>query len=113
LALFLRNAITNAIEASVQLHHDQRPVVVTWGTDDRDHWLAVLDEGSGPSADLPALAEIGASTKDGHPGMGLAIASQVATSLGGALELAGQRQGGCVCRLTWPRGEGRDERTHS
>jgi signal transduction histidine kinase len=104
LSLFLRNAITNAVEATIELHGEARPIVVSWGTDDREHWLAVVDEGPGPPGGLDVFAEMGASTKDGHPGLGLTIASQVAVSLGGTLALEVQERGGTVCRLTWARG---------
>jgi signal transduction histidine kinase len=102
-ALFVRNAISNAVEATLELHDEPRPIVVAWGTDDRDHWIAVLDDGPGVSAAVEQLSEIGASTKDGHPGLGLTIAKQVSTSLGGDLALLPQARGGCVCRLNWPR----------
>lgn len=104
LSLFLRNAIANAVEATIELHGEARPLVVSWGTDDREHWLAVVDEGPGPPGGLDVFAEMGASTKDGHPGLGLTIASQVAVSLGGVLALEAQERGGSVCRLTWVRG---------
>ena len=103
IALFLRNAISNAVEATLELHGRQRPVVVAWGTDDQMHWIAVLDEGGGPAGSQEMLAKTGASTKDGHPGMGLTIATQVATSLEGDLTLSPQERGGAVCRLAWPR----------
>jgi signal transduction histidine kinase len=106
IALFVRNAVANAIEATRSLHGDPRPVIVTWGTDDRDHWLAVLDDGPGVARIQAELEEIGTSTKDGHPGMGLAIASQVATSLQGRLVLRTQERGGAICRLDWPTGQG-------
>jgi signal transduction histidine kinase len=105
LALFLRNAIANAIEATLELHGNQRPVVVTWGTDDREHWITVVDDGPGPPGRLEVFAEMGVSTKDGHPGLGLTIATQVAVSLGGHLTLEPEQRGGSVCRLTWPRRE--------
>jgi signal transduction histidine kinase len=103
LSLFLRNAIANAIEATLELHGQPRAVVVTWGSDDREHWLAVLDDGPGPPGSLETFRVTGASTKDGHPGMGLTIADQVASTLGGQLSLSPQERGGAVCRLAWPR----------
>lgn len=104
--LFVRNAVSNAVEATLELHGEPRPVVVAWGTDDRDHWIAIIDDGPGVTVTLEELSEVGVSTKEGHPGLGLTIAKQVATSLGGELALAAQPRGGCTCRLSWPRGDG-------
>ena len=99
--LVVRNAVVNAAEAS---RTTGTGVLVNWGISDRDHWVTVLDEGSGLPPEVPQLFEIGATTKDGHIGMGLATAQTAARSLGGSIELSNRDARGARFVFRWPRG---------
>jgi signal transduction histidine kinase len=76
--------------------------MLSYGSEHGGYYIAVLDTGPGvPSGvDLPAS---GASTKDGHFGLGLETARTAIESLGGRLSLEANRQGGATAILRWPR----------
>ena len=73
--------------------------------------IVVRDRGPGiPEAELEAVlrpfyrVESSRSRETGGAGLGLAIASQLATALGGELRLANRDGGGLAAHLTLPRG---------
>ena len=99
--LIFANAIRNAIEASENVSAPE-PVVVNWGETDRDYWLAVLDRGSGLPTGIDKVFEIGTTTKRGHLGMGLALASQAALTLNGRISLAPRDPSGTRFEFRWP-----------
>jgi signal transduction histidine kinase len=97
----LANALKNAIEATKDAG-STAAVVVTWESTDRDVWLAVLDRGIGPPLGREQLFEVGSSTKPGHLGLGLALAKQGLTSLGGSVELNRSEAGVTRFEARWP-----------
>lgn len=99
--LALANALTNAIEAVRDLAHSD-PVVVTWGLTDRDLWLAVLDRGVGLPPNRHQIVEFGSSTKQGHLGLGLALALRGMLSLGGDIDLSRSDDGVTRFEARWP-----------
>jgi signal transduction histidine kinase len=96
--LVVRNAVTNAAEAS-----PGTPVVLNWGETDRDYWVAVLDDGSGLPHDRTQLFRIGTSTKQGHIGIGLATALTAARSLRGVVSLDPREPRGARFEFRWPK----------
>jgi signal transduction histidine kinase len=100
--IIVANAIRNAVEASVDLHHTE-PIVVTWDATDRDYWIAVLDRGCGLPAGSQKIFEIGSTTKKGHFGMGLATAKQAALSLNGRISFLPRDGGGVRFEFRWPK----------
>lgn len=100
LALVLRNALKNAIEAcspsKVEVH-------VTWGETPEEYWIAVFNRGSGLPDDAEPLFDFGRSTKEGHVGAGLAIAAEAALAMGGTVALADQADGTTKFEFRWPR----------
>jgi signal transduction histidine kinase len=95
------NGVRNAIEASVSVQAAE-PVVVSWGSTDRDHWITVLDRGPGLPVGSHNVFEIGTTTKKDHLGMGLALAKRAALSLNGSLELAPRSPNGARFEFRWP-----------
>jgi signal transduction histidine kinase len=96
LALVLRNALENAVDAVLDRGNaEDRKVVINWGRTDRDVWLSILDDGLGVDGVANAFA-VGATTKDGHIGYGLAVVDAASTSLGASVELKNRREGGCT-----------------
>jgi signal transduction histidine kinase len=102
-SLVLRNGIANAIEATQEAGEPYSAVVIAWGTDDLHHWITVLDRGVGLAESSEQLSRIGVSTKQDHTGLGLAVATEAAESLGGALTLESRTDGGAYFRCEWPR----------
>lgn len=102
LDLALRNALRNAFEATKDAQ-SAAPVVVTWGTTDRDAWIDVRDSGVGLAAARGDIWQLGVSSKDGHPGVGLASMRRAMRSLGGDAFLTPNDSGiGCHLMLRWP-----------
>ena len=95
------NAVRNAIEASVSVQAAE-PVVVSWGSTDKDHWISVLDRGPGLPVGSHNVFDIGTTTKKDHLGMGLALAKRAALSLNGSLELAPRSPSGARFEFRWP-----------
>ena len=91
--LILANAVRNALDASKDMPVKE-PIVVTWGSTDRDFFLTVLDRGCGLPAATQRIFEIGATTKKDHLGMGLALARQAATSLNGKITIGPREPSG-------------------
>jgi len=101
LRLALRNAIKNAVEASVTA---RTPVLVTCGVSDSEGWVSVLDEGVGLPDSSERIWEPGISkkSKDLHFGWGLPIASRAIHSLGGSIRLIPREPIGTSCEIRWP-----------
>lgn len=72
------------------------------GHDRQGCYIAVIDEGSGPSAALEELIALGASDKPGHTGFGLETARTAISSMDGDLMLERNRRGGATAILRWP-----------
>jgi signal transduction histidine kinase len=96
------NGVRNAIEAVYAIQTaEPHSVVVTWGSTDVDHWVAVLDQGPGIVGPVEAAFEMGKSTKIGHSGFGLAIAKQAIETLGGDVTLLQGANGGARYEVRW------------
>lgn len=99
------NGLRNAIDATLALSvEDGRypEITVNWGVTDLDFWIVIVDAGVGFRGSLSRAFEIGATTKAGHLGMGLATAQQAMTSLGGSVRLVpGDR--GVRFEMRWPK----------
>lgn len=103
LLLALRNVIINAVEATLSAGpaSGSRPVVVTWGTNARGVHVSVIDRGPGPPPFLAGIKTAGVSTKDAHPGYGLATASEALKSMNGTVEVRRNDRGGATVVLSW------------
>lgn len=94
LELILRNALKNACEAASEVAELPNVVAVFYGTNDRDLWISVHDNGLGlPLGSTEQLFEMGTSTKEDHLGFGLTLASQAAKVLGGDIRLSSDSSG--------------------
>lgn len=101
--LILKNALRNAFEATTDAgRQEQSPVIATWGTTNLDYWCTILDEGVGLAGDTSSAYNIGATSKGGHSGMGLAICKQAALSLGATTSLDPRTQVGTRFELRVP-----------
>lgn len=101
LAIAFENIVRNAVEASA----NSRSIVVNWGVNDADAWVAVLDDGEGlPDDGFEAALQVGATSRadQGHFGLGLPTAIQAMESLGGQLTLRPRKSGGTAAELRWP-----------
>jgi signal transduction histidine kinase len=103
-SLSLINGLRNAAEATLGLRGDAAPppIAVAWGTSDVDYWVSVVDVGIGFKGNLQRAFEIGTTTKSGHLGMGLAIASQAIASMGGRVLLVPNERG-VRFEMRWPK----------
>jgi len=102
--LAVRNGLVNACESvSTQPPEERRPVLLTWGSTERDAWVAVLDRGSGLPEELVDPFAFAQSGTPEHLGVGLALAARAVNSLGGVIELANRDGGGVTYELRWPR----------
>jgi signal transduction histidine kinase len=71
--------------------------------------ISVADTGRGIAAeDFDRIFEAGFSTRDGSPGLGLAVCRKVAEQHGGTLSAANRAGGGAEFSLTFPAPERRD-----
>jgi signal transduction histidine kinase len=104
LELAVQPLVANAIEAVLALGGEppSRGVIVTWGPDRQGCYIAVIDEGPGPPAELEELLALGASDKPGHIGFGLETARTSIASMDGDLTLERNRPGGTTAILRWP-----------
>jgi signal transduction histidine kinase len=102
--LCLSNGLRNAIEATMALGADAKkpPIAVAWGQTDIDYWISIVDSGVGYKGNLLRAFEMGTTTKQGHLGMGLAIAHQALGSMGGKLLLT-PNQRGVRFEMRWPK----------
>jgi len=108
LRLAFENGLRNAIEAvastpSAAPLSGSPHVTVLWGETDVEVWIAVNDEGPGFNGAPAARFDIGSSTKDGHLGMGLAIAKQAMDSMEGTVSLS-PRTTGARFEMRWYKG---------
>jgi signal transduction histidine kinase len=98
-ALILENLIQNALQATPRSQSVLLSLVGSNGT----VVFEVQDEGPGlPAVVREQLFAPCRSTKDGGSGIGLAISKQLATHLGGTLELKQSTGEGCVFRFALP-----------
>ena len=82
-----------------------RSIVLTWGISAEGIHVTVIDRGPGPPQLLGRVHSAGVSTKEGHPGFGLATASEALRSLGGSVEIQRNDRGGATVVLTWKDGQ--------
>jgi signal transduction histidine kinase len=103
LLLALQNVLINAVEATqdASFPGPLRPVVVAWGPSANGVTVSVIDRGPGPPSFLSGLKTAGVSTKDGHPGYGLATASEALKSMNGAVTIRRNDRGGATVALAW------------
>ena len=101
--LAVRNGLQNACEATERVAEaDREAVVVSWNTTDRDFWVVVLDRGFGLPADSRDPFKFADSRKEGHLGVGLALARQAARTLHGDVTLTARSGGGMAFELRCP-----------
>ena len=106
LEMIARNALVNAAEASLEAGDVDGPpqIRVSWGESDRDYWVAIADDGPGPPPGSHHAFEMSRTTKDGHQGMGLAIARAAIDSMSGEIHLTPRRsRRGATLEFSWPR----------
>lgn len=100
------NGLRNAREAVATLG-DRAPkdaaIVVSAGSTDTDFWIVILDQGEGLKANALRVFDVGATTKSGHLGMGLATALQAMRSMEGTVSLSPSSSGSTRFELRWPR----------
>lgn len=96
--------LCNAIEEELAAHRvpRARSIIVSWGSDAHNHWIAVIDDGRGPP-ESSEIYELGASGKEGHLGFGLSTSRTAMNSLGGTLLLEKNGSGGASAHLEWPK----------
>ncbi len=94
LRLAISNGLRNALEA-VQLHSIAKPpkVVVTWGATQSENYVVIKDTGPGFNGDPAAALKLGATSKNGHVGFGLALAQQAMLSMQGDIALKNDEDG--------------------
>jgi signal transduction histidine kinase len=102
LRLAVANGLRNAVEAVSSISEtSSHPIVVAWGSTDVDTWIVILDSGPGIVGPPNAAFTIGASTKRGHSGLGLAIVRQAMETLEGTASLQQAHTGGARLELRW------------
>ena len=102
--LVVINLLRNALEASDSAGGgDGRGVVVSWGSTDRDAWVAVFDRGVGLPIGASRMVEPGVTSKDkgSHSGMGLAVCVRALESMNGSLSHRPRDGGGVVAEMRW------------
>ena len=97
------NGLKNATESieSVGGSNQEHPLVVTWGSTDRDNWISIIDQGPGVTGSINAKFDIGRSTKAGHRGFGLAIARRAMESMRGTVTLTPGNGRGAQYEIRW------------
>jgi signal transduction histidine kinase len=103
LRVAVQNILLNAVEATLAVGaaDDARAVVLTWGVSANGFHITVIDRGAGPPRFLAAVRKPGFSTKPGHPGYGLATASEAMSSIAGSVSLRRNDRGGTTVVLAW------------
>jgi signal transduction histidine kinase len=106
-AICVCNGLRNAVESTVASTADlqERPIAIAWGTTNTDYWVSIVDLGIGFKGSLVKAFEMGTTTKEGHLGMGLAIAEQAMISLGGRSLLVPNERG-VRFEIRWPKKAG-------
>ncbi|MDN3276889.1 hypothetical protein QWJ07_21680 [Frankia sp. RB7] len=99
----LRNAIEACIPVAAENFRPQ--IVINWGATDKEYWISIIDEGVGFRGAAAGAFELGATTKTGHSGNGLATVRTAMQSLSGLAELVPQKDRGCGLHLSWPKRE--------
>ncbi len=103
--LIVCNALTNACESTLAAGAGgPEPIALTFGTTDREGWIGILDHGVGLPAGFEPFAFAVSRGKEGHDGVGLALARRAARSIGGEASLIQREDGGATFRLTFPVG---------
>ncbi len=103
LDLAIRNLLANAAEATESLDTPaERAVTITWGISGDSIQISIIDRGPGPPPFLATRSRVGVSTKVGHPGYGLATASEAMRSLGGEVLIRRNDRGGATALIRWP-----------
>lgn len=67
-SLCLINGLRNAVDATVATDADypNLPIVISWGTTDKDYWISIVDVGIGFKGNLTRAFDIGSTTKPDH-----------------------------------------------
>ena len=98
------NLLKNALEAM----KDGGTVILTLGSDDRDVFLSIRDDGSGMDAEqLANLFEPYRTTKEKGTGLGLMISKRIITEHGGSIAAESKPGEGTTFTITLPRLERR------
>ncbi|MBB3973374.1 ATP-binding protein [Hansschlegelia beijingensis] len=94
LRLAISNGLRNALEA-VRLYSIATPprIVITWGSTQSDNYVVIKDTGPGFKGDPSAALKLGATSKSGHVGYGLALAQQAMLSMQGDIALKNDEDG--------------------
>jgi len=94
LTLAIGNGLRNALEA-VKLYANTAParIVITWGATQSDNFVVIKDNGPGFRGDPAAALKLGATSKSGHVGFGLALAHQAILSMQGDIVLKNDQDG--------------------
>jgi signal transduction histidine kinase len=79
--------VTNAVRNSIEAIGRGGRIEVRARMESGEVVLEVLDDGVGPPADASRVFELGFTTKPGSTGVGLALAGEVITELGGTIAL--------------------------
>lgn len=96
------NGIRNAYESVIQVDNpDRKNIVISWGVNDVDYWICVIDEGLGLKGEPKDAFKIGNTNKPGHTGFGMGIMNQAMDNLGGIVELSNVNSGGAKLVLRW------------
>ena len=106
LLLALGNGLRNAVEAAEENANAQPPsVIVNWGNAGEETWFAIIDSGRGFSGNPSSALKMGATTKAGHIGFGLATAQQSLRSMEGDIYLSNGTDGGARFEARWFRND--------
>jgi signal transduction histidine kinase len=94
LTLAISNGLRNSLEA-VHLYSKTTPprIVLTWGATQTDNYVVIKDTGPGFQGDPTAALKLGATSKNGHVGFGLALAQQAMLSMQGDIALKNDEDG--------------------
>jgi signal transduction histidine kinase len=103
-SLIIGVALRNAMESRSQ--KGSRQVTCEWEVGQDELVLRVSDDGRGPGQESEVLFEPGVTTKSGHAGLGLAIATQAARSLRATLTLRARSPSGALFEARLPRLQG-------
>jgi len=96
------NGLRNAVEAVSEVGDPGRArILITWGVTDRDAWVTILDRGDGISQSIRVGSNRPQTTKVGHQGVGLLIATRAARALGGEIEVVRREPFGTRFELRW------------